>query len=177
MRALKFIDFLVDRILKVSIVIIAIVVVSAMTLQVCGRYFIPLPFHGLDELTGHTAVWFYMLGAAYSASSSDHIKADMLEVFKVPAKAQYFISLLASLVSLIISGFLIFWSYKYTLWSLAKHEMTPSLHIPTVYFQVSILVGAVLLFVFFCKELFKRIFHKQPLIVNEYESQIVNNPK
>jgi TRAP-type C4-dicarboxylate transport system permease small subunit len=177
MGALRFLDAMVDKILKVSIVFITIIVVTSMTLQVCGRYFLPLPFYGLDELTGHTAVWFYMLGAAYSAYRSDHIKADMLEVFKVPDKVKYFISLFASLVSITVSGFLIVWSYRYLIWSIGRHEVTPSLHIPTSYFQVAILVGSILLFVYFIKEFAKRIFHKQPFVADEYESQVANTPQ
>lgn len=150
-------DGLIEKALIVAIILITVVVVASMTLQVCGRYFLPLPFHGLDEFTGHTAVWFYMLGAAFSALKSDHIKADMLEIFRVPARVQYYISILASLVSIVISGFMAVWSYDYVRWSLSRHEVTPSLHIPTVYFQAAILVGAVLLFVFFLKELVKRI--------------------
>lgn len=174
MNKLKYIDALINKFLKVGIVIITITVVTSMTLQICGRYFLPLPFYGLDEFTGHTAVWFYMLGAAYSASRSDHIKADMLEIFKVPLKAQYFISLLASLVSIVISGFMIVWSYRYVVWSISKHEVTPSLHIPTVYFQFSILLGAILLFLYFTKELVNRILHKQPFVDSEYESLVSN---
>ena len=174
MNKLKCLDALVGKILKVSIIAITIIVISAMTLQVLGRYFIPLPFYGLDEFTGHTAVWFYMLGAAYSASRSDHIKADMLEIFRVPLKAQYFISLIASAISIVISGFMIAWSYKYVVWSISKHEVTPSLHIPTVVFQISILVGAILLFIYFIKELVSRILHKQPFVDNEYESMVTN---
>jgi len=164
MSKLELIDALIEKTLIIAIILITIVVVTSMTLQVCGRYFLPLPFHGLDEFTGHTAVWFYMMGAAYSALKSDHIKADMLEIFRVPAKAQYYISLLASLVSINISGFMVVWSYKYVLWSISRHEVTPSLHIPTVYFQTAILIGAILLFVFFLKELVIRILHKQPIV-------------
>lgn len=174
MNILKCLDALIDRILRFGIIIITITVVIAMTLQICGRYFISLPFYGLDEFTGHTAVWFYMLGAAYSASRSDHIRADMLEVFRVPLKAQYFISLLASLVSIIISGFMTVWSYKYLLWSISRQEVTPSLHIPTVYFQSAILVGAVLLFVYFIKELINRILRKQPFVDDEYKSLVTS---
>jgi TRAP-type C4-dicarboxylate transport system permease small subunit len=174
MNKLEYVDALMDKTLKVIIIIITIVVVSGRTLQICGRYFIPLPFYGLDEFTGHTAVWFYMLGAAYSASRSDHIKADMLDVFHLPHKAQYVISLLASLVSIVISGFMIAWSYKYVVWSMSKNEVTPSLHIPTVYFQFAILVGAVLLFIYFIKELVIRIIHKQPFVGDTFESQISN---
>lgn len=172
MNVLHRIDSLIDKILKAAIIIITITVVAAMALQVCGRYFIALPLHGLDEFTGHTAVWFYMLGAAYSASKSDHIKADMLDVFHVPPKGQHAISVLASLASIAISGVMIVWSYKYVLWSLAKHEVTPGLRIPTVYFQSAILFGAVLLFTYFIKELVMRLMHKQPLVTEEFESQV-----
>ena len=116
MSKLQQLDALIGKILRVSIIAITIIVIGAMTLQVLGRYFIPLPFYGLDEFTGHTAVWFYMLGAAYSASKSDHTKADMLEIFKVPPKAQYVISLIASAISIVIAGFMIVWSYKYLVW-------------------------------------------------------------
>lgn len=170
MSTLKLIGALTEKALIVGIILITIVVVSSMTLQVCGRYFLPLPFHGLDEFTGHTAVWFYMLGAAFSAFKSDHIKADMLEIFRVPARAQYLISLLASLVSIVISGFMVVWSYNYVKWSISKNEITPSLHIPTVYFQSAILVGAVLLFLFFSKELISRILQKEPADVHKLNS-------
>ena len=172
MSKLQQLDALIGKILRVSIIAITIIFIGAMTLQVLGRYFIPLPFYGLDEFTGHTAVWFYMLGAAYSASKSDHIKADMLEIFKVPPKAQYVISLIASAISIVIAGFMIVWSYKYLVWSISKHEVTPSLHIPTSVFQISILVGAVLLFIYFIKELVCRIRHKQPFVAEEYQSMV-----
>jgi TRAP-type C4-dicarboxylate transport system permease small subunit len=177
MGKLQYIDDLFDKGLKVGIIIITISVLTAMTLQICGRYFLPLPFYGLDEFTGHMAVWFYMLGAAYSAARSDHIKADMLELFRVPVKAQYVISLLASVVSIVIAGFMIIWSYRYVLWSMSRHEVTPSLHIPTVYFQAAILFGSVLIFVYFIKELANRIRHRQPFIDHEFESQVQTNIK
>ena len=174
MIKLRYLDALLNKILKVGIIFITITVVTAMTLQICGRYFLPLPFYGLDEFTGHTAVWFYMLGAAYSASSSDHIKADMMEILKIPNKARYFISLSASSLSIVISGFMIVWSYQYLRWSISRHEVTPSLHIPAVFFQAAILVGAVLLFLYFIKELGNRILHKQPFVAAEFESLVSN---
>ena len=92
----------------------------------------------------------------------------------MPVKAQYVISMLGSIVSIVISGFMIAWSYRYVQWSVAGNEVTPGLRIPTVYFQSAILVGAVLLFIYFIKELVNRIFHKQPLVEEEFESQITN---
>jgi TRAP-type C4-dicarboxylate transport system permease small subunit len=172
---LTILDKVVGKILKVAIVVITIIVVTSMTLQICSRYFIKLPFLGLDEFTGHTAVWFYMLGASYAASRSDHIKADLLEILRIPIKAQFVVSLVASAISIVVSAFMVVWSYKYVLWSISRSEVTPSLQIPTVYFQVAILVGAILLFFYFVKELFSRILRKQPLVKEEYESQVITD--
>lgn len=150
---LKKVDRLFDYLLKIGIIAITISVVSSMLLQILDRYFLDLPVVGLDELTGHMAVWFYMLGAAYSASRSDHIRADMLEVFRVPLKIRRGIDLASSLVCIVISGYMMVWSYNYVLWSISRQEITPSLHIPTVYFQTAILVGAALMFAYFIREL------------------------
>jgi len=174
MKVLQYIDKIVDMFLRVGIILVTISVILSMTLQVCSRYFFTLPFYGFDEFTGHTAVWFYFLGAAYSASHNDHIKADMLDLFKVPAKGQYYVSLFASLVSIVISGFMTAWSYEYVKWSIARNEVTPSLLIPTVYFQVAILVGAVLMFFYFIKELYQKITHQQVLTNAKFESLVSN---
>lgn len=148
-----------EKIIKAGIILVAILVIGAMTLQICGRYFLPLPFYGMDELTGHSAVWFYMLGAAYSTYTNDHIRADFLETFGVPARIRYYASLFAACFSVVISGFLVVWSYRYVMWSMEKHEVTPSLHIPTVYFQSAILIGAILMLLFFIREAAGEIRH------------------
>lgn len=175
MKIVEWADKIIQTILKVGIILVTIAVVVSMTLQVCGRYFLPLPLYGLDEFTGHTAVWFYFLGAAYSAAKSDHIKADMLEFFKIAPTGQYIISILTSLVSLIVSGFMVVWSYTYVMWSISRNELTPSLQIPTFYFQLAILVGAFLMFLYFLKELFSRFSRKQRFVKEEYESLVSNS--
>ncbi len=159
MKFTKSFDGIVDLFLKTGIILVTISVIASMTLQVCSRYFIPLPLYGLDEFTGHTAVWFYFLGAAYSSAHNDHIRADMLDLFKVSAKGQHYVSIFTSIISIVISGYMIVWTYNYVKWSIARNELTPSLHIPAVYFQSAILVGAVLMFLFFIKELVRKIMH------------------
>lgn len=164
MDLLRCFDEFLGKVLKIGIVLVAVTVICAMTLQICSRYFLPLPIYGMDEFTGHTAVWLYMLGAAYGASINDHIRADLLEVFKVSPKVMYTASVFASCVSIVISMFLVVWSRQYVLWSIAKSEKTPSLHIPTVYFQTAILVGAVLLCLYFSKELIGKLRNRDAFI-------------
>jgi len=174
MKILRWLDSLINTLLRISIILITITVITSMALQVCTRYFLPLPIYGLDEFTGHTAVWFYFLGAAYSAAHGEHIKADMLELFNISHHGQYLVSLFSSSVSVVIAGVMVVWSYKYLLWSIARNELTPSLKIPTAYFQVAILVGAVLMFIYFIKELCLGIFYKQDFVSTGFESLTSN---
>lgn len=160
MTWLLYLDNILGKVIRIGIITVAIAVIGGMTLQVCGRYFLPLPFYGMDEFTGHTAVWFYLLGAAYSTYHNDHIRADFLETFGVPPIIRYRLAIFSSVVSIVICGFLVVWSYKYVLWSISRGEVTPSLHIPTVYFQSAILVGALLMLIFFFRELIGRVRHK-----------------
>ena len=51
-----------------------------------------------------------------------------------------------------VASYMISWSWEYIQWSLKKHEMTPTLRLPTVIFQVSILIGAVLMVYYFIRE-------------------------
>lgn len=151
------IDTFLGKALKVSIILVTLLVVGAMTLQVLIRYFLPLPLYGLDEFTGHSAVWLYMLGASYGAYSSNHIKADLLDLFKLPQRVQQYIQIAGNALCIIFSYFFISWSWNYVQWSIAKNEVTPSLHIPTVFFQVSIFLASLLLLLFFIKELVSNV--------------------
>lgn len=174
MKVLQYINKMLDIFLRTGIILVTISIILSMTLQVCSRYFFTLPFYGFDEFTGHTAVWFYFLGAAYSAAHKDHIKADMLDLFRIPPKGQYFFSLFATFVSIVISGFMISWSYDYVIWSIGRNELTPSLLIPTVYFQFAILLGAVLMFVYFIKEFYEIMTHQKVLHNEKFESLVSN---
>ena len=70
-----------DRVLDYSMrtIIIAITIMGSCTmlLQVITRYVFEIAISGLDEITGHTAVWLYMMGAAYGSYDRSQIKAEM----------------------------------------------------------------------------------------------------
>lgn len=147
--------------IRFSLIIVTIIVIGAMFLQVVNRYFLSWPIYGLDEITGHMAVWLYMLGAAYGAAINDHIRADLLEVLKVPRKAHYYIMLLANLFSIGISGTVMVWGITYVKWSMGRNEMTPNLHMPTYWFQSAIVVGTALMCLFFIKEFVGNLLYKK----------------
>lgn len=145
-------DWLLANGMKTIIIIVTIMATCTMFLQVIARYVFQVSISGLDELTGHTAVWLYLIGAAYGTYERTQIKADMMHLFVKNKKILGWIRTFSTAVAVVVSGYMTVWSYGYVKWSIAKHEVTPTLQIPTVYFQVSILICAALMVLYFFVE-------------------------
>ena len=146
-------DKILDYSMRTIIIAITIMASCTMLLQVIARYVFEIAISGLDEITGHTAVWLYMMGAAYGAFDRTQIKAEMAHLVVKNERILYLIRAFATLIAVVVAGYMVSWSYEYIQWSLKKHEMTPTLRLPTVIFQVSILIGAVLMVYFFIREM------------------------
>jgi len=142
------------RVVIISVIVIAI---STMFLQVITRYVFQISVSGLDELAGHTAVWLYMMGAAYGAFDRSHIKASVLHLLVKNKKVLAIVDAFSVAVAVVVAGFMTVWSYGYVEWSIRKHEVTPTLQLPTVIFQVAIFVGAALMVIYFSAELVSKI--------------------
>ncbi len=159
-----------DRILDYSMrtIIIAITIMASCTmlLQVIARYVFEIAISGLDEITGHTAVWLYMMGAAYGSFDRSQIKAEMAHLVVKNERILNLVRALATIIGVVVAGYMISWSWEYIQWSLKKHEMTPTLRLPTVIFQVSILIGAVLMVYYFIREAIdylRKAFSSEPV--------------
>jgi len=146
-------DKILDYSMRTIIIAITIMASCTMLLQVIARYVFEIAISGLDEITGHTAVWLYMMGAAYGAFDRSQIKAEMAHLVVKNERILYLIRAFATLIAVVVAGYMVSWSYEYIQWNLKKHEMTPTLRLPTVIFQVSILIGAVLMVYFFIREM------------------------
>ncbi len=159
-----------DRVLDYSMrtIIIAITIMGSCTmlLQVITRYVFEIAISGLDEITGHTAVWLYMMGAAYGSYDRSQIKAEMAHLVVKNERILNLIRAFATLIAVVVASYMISWSWEYIQWSLKKHEMTPTLRLPTVIFQVSILIGAVLMVYYFIREAIdylRKAFSSEPV--------------
>jgi len=146
-------DKILDYSMRTIIIAITIMASCTMLLQVIARYVFEIAISGLDEITGHTAVWLYMMGAAYGAFDRSQIKAEMAHLVVKNERALNLVRAFATLIAVVVAGYMVSWSWEYIQWSLKKHEMTPTLRLPTVIFQVSILIGAILMVYFFIREM------------------------
>jgi TRAP-type C4-dicarboxylate transport system permease small subunit len=151
-KILKKVDWFLAGGMKTIIIVVTVMATTTMFLQVITRYVFEISISGLDELTGHTAVWLYLMGAAYGTYDRSHIKADMMHLFIKNQRILNGIRALSTAVAVVISSYMTVWSYGYVKWSILKHEVTPTLQIPTVWFQISILVGAALMVIYFFVE-------------------------
>lgn len=149
---LKMADRFLANSMKTIIILVTVMAIGTMFLQVLTRYFLDISITGLDEITGHTAVWMYLIGAAYGTYDRSQIKAEMLHLIFKSETVLNFTRILTSAVSIIVAGYMSVWSYGYVVWSVTRHETTPSLQIPTVYFQVSFLISGLLMVIYFTVE-------------------------
>ncbi|MGD9368340.1 MAG: TRAP transporter small permease [Desulfobacteraceae bacterium] len=150
--ALKRSDKAIDYTMRTIIILITIMASCTMLLQVISRYVFEVAISGLDEITGHTAVWLYLMGAAYGSYDRSQIKAEMVHLVIKNQPILYSIRALSTIIGAVVAGYMVTWSYGYVRWSILKHEVTPTLQTPTVIFQIAILIGAILMVYYFIRE-------------------------
>jgi TRAP-type C4-dicarboxylate transport system permease small subunit len=145
-------DKAIDYVMQTIIIAVTIMASCTMLLQVIARYVFEVAISGLDEITGHTAVWLYLMGAAYGSYDRSQIKAEMIHLFIKNKRILSGVRALATSIGAVVAGYMMVWSYGYIHWSILKHEVTPTLQTPTVIFQIAILIGAVLMVYYFSRE-------------------------
>lgn len=145
-------DRAIDCVMRTIIIVITIMASCTMLIQVISRYIFEVAISGLDEITGHTAVWLYLMGAAYGSYDRSQIKAEMIHLLIKNQRILNVVRAVSTLIAAVVAGYMVSWSYGYIRWSILKHEVTPTLQTPTVVFQVAILIGAVLMVYYFIRE-------------------------
>ena len=123
-----------------------------MFTQVVARYVFETPIWGMDEVTGHTAVWLYLIGAAYGTYDRSQIKAEFAHLVVKNPRTLAIIKATATGIAAVMASYMTVWSYGYIHWSITQHEVLPTLQWPTVYFQFPILLAAILMVIYFIVE-------------------------
>ena len=152
-------DKIINYVMRTIIIAITIMASCTMLLQVIARYVFEVAISGLDEITGHTAVWLYLMGAAYGSYDRSQIKAEMAHLIIKNQRILNGVRALSTFIAAVVAGYMATWSYGYIRWSIVKHEVTPTLQTPTVIFQVAILLGAVLMLFYFMREALELFRH------------------
>lgn len=165
-RILRCLDQGLAFLQRLLLISVSIIVICTVSIEVVTRYAFQAPIWGMEEITGHTAVWLYMIGAAYGTYDRSHIMAEFVHLIIKNLRILKILRILAVAISIFICCFMIRWSYEYVTWSLTRHEITPALHWPTVYFQIPILISSILMAVYFAVEmidLIRKPIGRQPV--------------
>ncbi len=146
--------FAVGRtILCVSSLLITILMVT----EVVARYIFSISVIGLEEVMLLTVFWLYMMGAVMGTRERSHIRVDIVRLLvKDPQKVDV-TKALSALISLIMTGFMIYWSYDLFSWAIERGQTTPALVLPYAISQCTFFVAGILIAVYLLYELVDNI--------------------
>ena len=132
----------------VLIVAFSLLVIDVFT-EVVLRYVFKHPIFGTDELASMVAVWVYFIGAAHATHTRTHIEGGVVATFIKKQLIVDSIRLVVLIFTLIVGFMLVYMAYDWCLWTIQNDVTTTSLFFPTIYGEVAMLIGAVLMVVYF----------------------------
>jgi len=156
-KAAKGLNLGLLNIQKALLIIIFVPLTLAMFAETFARYVIGKGFFAIEDFIGYTAVWLYFIGAAYATHERTQIKAEITTMF---IKNQRILSIVRAGVatfSVAVACVFVYWSYGLITFSIARDFRTPVFQVPFVIFQLGILVGAVLMAIYFIVEMVDQI--------------------
>src|SRR5690625_1050175 len=127
----------------------SILIIVALSLAVLLRYVLKIDLFGLEELLIIPIFLLYFLGASYGSYEKSHITADIMETYVKNEKVLKAIRLFTTFVSLVASSVFTYWAFQYFLWSVNKLEKTPGWHIPLFIPHGIVLIGFLLMSIYF----------------------------
>ena len=132
-------------------------VAASQFVQVFSRYILQTPVMGLEEATVYASLWLYMLGAANASRENSQIRANVIEIFIKTPKGHALAGVASELVSLMVSVWLTWWAWDFIRYSLRTGRESVTLYWPTLYADLSLLVGLVLVTLFTVRTLWHHI--------------------
>lgn len=137
---------------KGVIIASSIFLVALVFTEVMLRYVFKAPIFGTDELAIMVAVWVYFIGVAHCTYTRSHIEGGLVSIIsqkKLFADSVRLVVLLLTLACCVVFTLM---SYEWCLWTIENEVTTTSLLLPTIYGEVAILIGAILMDVYFAIE-------------------------
>jgi len=138
---------------KIIMIVTSISILALVLIQVLLRYVFVKPLMGVEELATMVGFWLYFMGASWGTADRSHIKADLMQAAIKDPRKLIWVKVVISAACVILTAMMIYWGWGYTVWGYTKRQLSPTLMIPMIYSQVSIFVGAILMFFYFCVEL------------------------
>lgn len=141
-----------------SILIVASLTISTlMVVEILARYVFEHPMLWLEEPILIAVLWLYLIGAAMATRDRSHIKASVMHLLIKDPQRLCITKILATLIALVMSGCLIYWSSDLFFSGLKQPITTPILAIPLYVSQSSLFFGGILIAIYFLHEMVDNI--------------------
>ncbi len=153
--------FLMSRVEKkiktfndIALIFLMTAIALLIFIQVVFRYVLRIPMHFVEETLILAAVWLYLLGSVNASREELHINARVLEIFIGKVKNIYFIRMLSSVLTVIVTGWLTYWSYDFFLYSLKRGKVSQVIGYPMIIMECAMLICFIFIFIYSISELY-----------------------
>lgn len=146
-----------NRFASILLTSLICIVALGQFVQVITRYVLEVPVMGLEETMMYPTVWLYILGAVNASRENSHIRANVLEIFLKTDRGHTILAIIGEVISLIVGLWLLSWAWQFTQYAWKVWRESPTLYIPTFYFDVALVVGLVLMMVYTALHLIRHI--------------------
>lgn len=126
-----------------ALAILATLTVGVLMVFIVFARFARIPVVGIHEVILLAAVLMYMVGAVMASRRGTHLRVDWLDTRLTSPRARAAQRLAIALVSLITTGFFVYWTYRMFAWGLVRPQHTPAYGIPLWIPQAAFLIGSV----------------------------------
>ncbi|MBO6864912.1 MAG: TRAP transporter small permease subunit [Alphaproteobacteria bacterium] len=146
-----------NRFASILLTSLICIVALGQFVQVITRYVLEVPVMGLEETMMYPTVWLYILGAVNASRENSHIRANVLEIFLKTDRGHTILAIIGEVISLIVGLWLLSWAWQFTQYAWKVWRESPTLYIPTFYFDVALVVGLALMMVYTALHLIRHI--------------------
>ena len=157
MSSLRKLDQIITKYNRRFLVILMTGIALLITIQVIFRYVFHLPMHFLEETLTLLSVWLYLLGNINASRNELHINARILEIFSDNPKYTNTLRIMSSMISVIVTIWLTYWSYDFLLYSIKKGKISQILGYPMIMLESAMFVCFIPICIYSTLELYKYI--------------------
>ena len=137
-----------DRLFRYALTALISIVALAQFVQVITRYLLETPVMGLEEAAIIPTIWLYILGSVNASREDSQIRANVLDIFLSRERSRAWLQVVSDSISIVVSTWLTLWAWNYFEYVLRVDKQTPTLYLPTLWYESALLIGLVLMIVF-----------------------------
>ena len=146
-----------DKFWSYLLTILICLVAIGQFVQVVARYILEIPVMGLEETMVYAAIWLYILGAVNASREDTHIRANVLEIFLSTERAHAIAAIIGEVISIVVGLWLLRWAWDFTAYSMRVDKETATLYLPTIYSDMALFIGLILMMVYTSRHLLAHI--------------------